>query len=189
MIAALLLSLSIFSAVDEETASDDEFTFYLTEFAQHELPKGDAMAQLITDRLVDATFNTANTASFKNHIQQLKVMAKANPIKADRFASLDTRLAAAFEEKLKAAQHKRLFYTAGGAVVGAIVGIPIGNFLSTSTSMGSRIMLISIPAAALAGAGAGYLLGGILEVPDYTYEPGTMTRDLDFLRSELEETN
>lgn len=187
MIEIFALTLSLLTGIDDELGDDLDFTFYLSEFATSELPKGDPMQQIIVDHLVESVFNTTREDTFQQHIRLLKSTAKSNPDKADRFSTLDSRLKVEFDKKMKEAKQKRLIYTAGGAVAGAVLGIPVGKMLSNATSMGSKILYLTVPAGALAGAGAGYLLGDLIAVPNYSYEPGTMTRDLELVQQEIEE--
>jgi hypothetical protein len=181
-----VLTTSLF-ATEDPSQKEDEFSFYFSEFTTHQLEKSEPMAKLIVQRLAQALFDTSSKSEFELRLRILRTALKTNPELFDRFMSLDARLRDEFDTRVKKAKEKRLLFAAGGTVVGALVGIPAGKLLSQSTSLGSKIIWITIPAGALAGGGAGFLLGDILEMPNYGYHDGDLRGDLDLDRKELED--
>ncbi len=168
-----LLALTAQNAPAE--SPDADFDFYVQELVAHELPDSDPMVPLIERGLVDAIFNTTKEAVFKDRLRKVHQLAREHPDRIERFDRLDRQFSQAFELKLKEAKRKRTIFTLGGAVAGAIVAIPVGRLISKST----QALLIAIPVGALVGAGAGYLLGDLVAMPDYSYEAGSLNTDLD----------
>src|SRR5262249_29461448 len=145
-----------------------DFDFYLQEMVSHELAPDAPMSRLIYEYLVEATFDTNSENVFKERLQRLAQAQQDHPDRMGRFQSLDRYLQREFEKKLKSAKTKRLIYAGAGAVIGALVAIPIGRAIHS----GAQSLLIAIPSGALVGAGVGFLLGNLLAMPHYTYESG-----------------
>lgn len=171
MIIAIAFALQIFASpqgdLDREL-TDVDFNFYLRELVDNELSSDSPMANLIYDYLVEATFDTTSESVFRSRIDALHRAQQENPDKIQRFLALDKRLARSFDKKMAESKTKRLLYAGAGAVVGALIAIPIGRAIQP----GMKVLLIAVPAGALLGAGAGYLLGDLLAMPNYTYESG-----------------
>ncbi len=184
MIAQILLGTAfLLSSPEDQSDATVAFDFYLNELTEHEMAADAPMARLIEKYLVEATFNTTSEAVFKDRLRRISKAYSQNPDKSERFRRLDSGFTVAFEQVIQKAKKKRIIYSAAGAVVGALVAIPVGRLISTS----SKFLLVSIPVGALAGAGAGFLLAQLIEMPDFSYERGLMSRDLqeidDFLSS------
>lgn len=170
---ALLLGLSLMSTAAEEFDGPNvDFDFYLKELVSHEMAADAPMAKLIRDYLAEAVFDTTSEKVFRDRLRQIQQSLQENPNRLDRFKSLDSALSRSFEARLESAKQKRLIYTAAGAVVGALVAIPVGRVIGGST----KALLIAIPSGALLGAGAGFLLGQLVAMPHYTYERGMVNR-------------
>lgn len=185
MIAQILLGTAfLLSSADEGSDSELAFDFYLNELIEHEMSVDAPMARLIERHLIAATFNTTDGDILKDRLRRLAEAYRDNPDKVDRFKRLDNGFAVAFEKLMKSAKQKRLIYTAAGAAIGAVVAIPISKAISGS----SKVLLLAVPLGALAGAGAGFLLGQIMAMPDFEYERGFFSRDLeeieDFISSQ-----
>ncbi|MBN8554493.1 MAG: hypothetical protein J0L93_03530 [Deltaproteobacteria bacterium] len=181
-----LLSVSVYAA-SEPIDNESEFGYYFNEFISHELDTTEPMAKLIVNRLAETIFDTTSKSEFEGRLRMLRSSLKAKPELLDRYMSLDARLRNEFDERIEKAKEKRMLYTVSGAVIGAVVGIPVGKVLSTSTSMGMKVMAITIPAGALTGAGAGFLLGQLIEMPHYDLQEGALMGDLDLMNKELQE--
>jgi len=151
MISEILLSITLcasaFSLENED--SDVEFNFYLKEMVDHAMAQDAPMASLIANYLVEATFDTTSDRVFKTRIRQISKTLEDHPDKIDRFQYLDGKFKRTFEKKVAAAKQKRLLYAASGAVVGAIIGIPVGKLAGG----GTKALFISVPSGALVGAG------------------------------------
>lgn len=160
----ILLCLQILAAEPQEETSD--FDFYLEELVSHELETNAPMSQLIIQNLSEAIFDTDSAEIFHSRIQALKNVFINNPRRADRFIALNRALEVAYSKKIKEAKRVRLIYTAAGVVVGALIGIPIGKAVGGS----GRILLITVPIAGSIGAGAGFLLGNLLALPEYEFD-------------------
>jgi hypothetical protein len=188
---AIVLSLAYLlsgASIDEAPTGDSNFDYYFGEFTTYEMKSDQPMGKLITERLAASMFDTTDEKTFRTRIQLLLNSEKENPDKTERYLKLDSYLSAQFESRLKEAKHKRLVYTAVGAVVGAVIAIPAGLMIGPKvTSMGTKVLLLTIPIGALAGAGAGFLLGNILAMPKYDYEPGVLSKDLKAYQNEIAE--
>ena len=86
---------------------------------------------------------------------------------------------------MKKAKKLRWYFTAGGVLAGMVVAFPIGKFIGKS----AKAIAIAIPVGAVLGGGAGFLLGDLLHMPDYYYEPGSVTDDLQLIYDELDDMN
>jgi len=171
--------------VDSENDKQSAFDFYLEELLAHEMSADAPMSRLIEDYLVEATFDTTSGDIFKDRLRKIQRAVKDRPDRIGRFQRLDDRFSDVFRAKLSEAKHQRMIYTAAGAVVGALVAIPVGRAINKS----AQVLWISIPAGAALGAGAGYLLGNLIVMPDYTYDPGTLNFDLKQIQDELSENS
>lgn len=174
MLIEMVLGLSLSLAADidvEKEEADAEFNFYLREMVVHQMSADAPMAELIFQSLVDATFNTTKESIFRERIHSLQKTLQDHPDKADRFDKLDREFTRVFQKKVDEAKKKRFIYAISGAVIGAVVGIPVGKAISST----SKILFITIPAGALLGAGAGFLLGNLLAMPQYSYESGMVS--------------
>ncbi len=141
---------------------DTEFGYYMGEFLTYAMPDDEPMANLITHRLVDTLFDSRNQKVFDERLMSMKTYSEKYPELLLRFEVLDDQLKTSLSSNIKESISKKYIYAAGGAVVGLLVGIPVGSALASHTTMGSRVLWLTIPAGALVGAGAGYLLGGLL---------------------------
>jgi len=181
LIAAFLFSLRLVSvwSADDHLSGDPAFDFYYGDFLNFDMKIEDPLAVLITHRLAEAVFSTTDGSEFKKRIQFLLDARQENPDKLDRFVKLDRILETEFDTRLKQAKQKRILYSEVGAVVGAIVAIPAGLLIGSQfSSLGAKVLLIAIPIGALSGAGAGFLLGDLLAIPHYHYEPGLLSKGL-----------
>lgn len=180
---ALSLALNFIADVQPDLGADSEseYAFYLSEMLNHSMPVDAPMAKLIEERLVETIFDSTDADVVKNRITALSTALKSRPELVERTIHLDRALTKAFDAKLAKAKTRRLIYAAGGAVVGALVAIPVGRLISTS----AQTLWISVPAGALVGAGAGFLLGHLVEMPDYRYELGGLNWDTHALREFL----
>lgn len=188
MIAQMLLSLAIgiSSPTLENEEADAAFNFYLKEMVQHAMAVDAPMANLIEKYLVEATFDTTSESVFKTRLRAIQATLEDHPDKIDRFQNLDSKFQRAFDKKISAGKQKRLIYTAAGAAagaaIGAVIGVPVGKAMGT----GTKALFISVPTGALVGAGAGFLLGDIVAMPDYSYERGSVDWDLKEIEDEVE---
>lgn len=181
MIGALIVAASAWLL----PSAPEDFDFYLGELVTHELSADDKMSILINERLAESIFETSDEAIFKQRLTALHAALEKNPSKLDRFNDLDRRLSAVFAERVRQGKRVRLLYAAGGAVLGALVAIPIARLASTSRTA----LFIAIPAGVLGGAGAGYLLGQMIGMPHYDLEGSLFNKDLEFMNTELEGEN
>jgi len=185
----LFLALSFCSsglfAGSEEWESASEFDFYFSEFFFHEMDRKNPMSELIMERLAESFFDTTSADVFKTRLDLLKTEATLHPDKLDRLIFLDRELQSQYARRLEKAKSKRWLYAGGGAVVGALLGIPAGKLLGGT--LGNKALWISIPAGALLGGGAGFLLGNLLEMPPYEYASGMINRDLHLMDDILED--
>lgn len=154
--------------------TDASYDYYKTEFEIHFLESKDPMAKLIDLRLADSIFDTTSETEFLSRLRELKRLVQENPERVGSLKRLDAYLQRRFEEKMKSAKKKRWLYAAGGAVVGALIAIPIAKAIN-----GKNILWIAVPSGALAGGGLGFLLGHLLEVPKYSYTSQVLTEDID----------
>lgn len=162
---------------------NEDFDYYYLEFTENFFKTDHKALDLIEDGLVQAMFSTTDAETFKEYIHLLHQAALQHPERFVLYDNLDFKLQKEFQIRLKAVQQKKIIYSVVGAVVGAVVAIPIGKHFVAKT--GAKLLWLSIPAAALAGAGAGYLLADLLYSPDYHYDEGSLTRDLDLYREEI----
>ena len=63
-----------------------------------------------------------------------------------------------------------------------MVAFPIGKMIA-----GGRYLLLALPAGALAGAGAGFLLSDLINMPHYQYSEGDLTDDVRAKLNELDD--
>lgn len=178
------LAAVLLIALPSADSGPSSFDYYLGELVTCKLPPESPMLKLIVERLAESAFETSDEATFYHQLRLLKSTAHENPDKIESFIKLDRRLQAIFKERLQKAKTKRLIYTGVGAVAGAVLGVPAGKWLGSN--IGSKILWITVPAGALAGAGAGFLLGNILAMPDYAYDSYMETGDLDQINEEIE---
>ncbi len=178
-IFAVSFCLTASPPLDEARTGSDSFDYYFGEFKAFEMPASDSMAKLITRRLSESLFETNSSEKFYERLRSLKDFLRHHPEKVERLIDLDRLLQRDFEARLKKAKTKRYLYSASGAIVGALVGLPIGNVF------GNKLIWIAVPAGLIVGASAGFLLGSVLEIPDYTYDAGTLTNDLELIEEGL----
>lgn len=184
----LALALSVnFSTPDsswDDWENDQEFNFYLGEFAENRFEDGSSYQRLLEERLSAATLKTTRESVFKNRLRQLQEAYRRYPETQLRFQRLDELLQDGFSEKLKKAKRIRWISATGGAVIGALVAIPIGK--SMGSSLAGKALYIAIPIGALSGAGLGFLLGDIFAMPDYRYEDLGVSSDIESGLREIE---
>lgn len=180
LVAQTLLSLCLLSFSPE--TGDENFDFYLGELIVSELEDNDPMHRLMVDYLVESVFSSNDQSEFSTKVNAIRETSREYPERMLRFRSLDRKLQKAFDEKIKRAQKKRWLYTAGGAVMGAVIGFPIGKAMGGS----APLLWLTIPTGALAGGGAGYLLGKIILMPDYQYETGMINGDVENILDDLD---
>lgn len=175
---AFALSLTAYP----DSTGNPDFDFYLGELIEDEREDKDPTHKLVAGYLAEAILQANSNEDFQNYLQVLNQAVREHPERHRRFRQLDRALQTGFQEKLKAAKKKRLIYAASGAIIGALVGIPVGRMLNSS-----KLIWISIPAGALAGGGLGFLLGNLIAKPDYEYEAGSIhgTHDLDAIADKL----
>jgi hypothetical protein len=177
MMKSLLMALQIF-AVEPAADQTSDFDFYLEELVSHELATSAPMSQLIIQNLATAIFDTDSAEVFYSRIAKLKESFRDNPRRAERFVALNQALQRAFDVKLQEAKRLRVIYSAAGAIVGALIGIPVGKAIGSS----NKVLLLTIPVASAVGGGAGFLMGNLMVMPDYEFD----SRALDFQMNELE---
>lgn len=161
--SSLLIGLSL--QVWDNYEEDEKFNFYLGEFAENKFEESDSAHFYIEKRLAESMFDTNNASQFKSRLRRLQTAFRHYPDQVLRFQRLDDQLSDIFESKLQRAKRIRWLSAAGGAVVGALVAVPVGRAIG-----GGKALLIAVPAGALAGAGAGFLLADLLTMPDYAYD-------------------
>ncbi len=166
-----LLALAIFFSGSSDTA----FEFYLKEFESNYLTKDDPMLKLIENRLAESVFETSDQAEFQRRLSRISELYRLRTDHAQSFKRLDRALKREFEDRLHKAKRRRWLYAAGGALVGALVSIPIAKAISAQSSA----LWIAIPVGALSGAGAGFLLGNLMETPKYSYASGMLSGDIE----------
>lgn len=177
MMQSLLMALQVF-AVEPAAEQASDFDFYLEELVSHELATSAPMSQLIIQNLAAAIFDTDSAEIFYGRIAKLKESFRNNPRRAERFVALNQALQRAFDAKLQEAKRLRVIYSAAGAVVGALIGIPVGKAIGST----NKILLLTIPLGSAIGGGAGFLMGNLMAMPEYEFDSGA----LDFQLNELE---
>jgi hypothetical protein len=184
-IQSLLISLPLLLEPPHAPTSDEtEFGYYFGELMTYGGEESHPMVNLITTRLSEALFQSESTTVFQERVRLIKRSAEDYPELAPRFAKLDTHLQKSLGKRVQSAKGKRLIYAATGAVIGALVGIPIGKLIAAHSTLGQKVLWIAIPSGALLGAGAGYLLGGILEAQKLA-DANLLSRDLTSMQEEL----
>lgn len=183
--AALVMGIppSLLSESDESN-----FGYYSGDFLTYAMSEDDPLAMLIHKRLAESLFESNNSQTFTSRLRFLKQISEQYPELRLRFSILDEELQMHLNQKLKQGKNKRLIYSAAGSLLGALVAIPIGKTLASSSSLGTKVWWLSIPAGALVGAGAGYLLSGILQ-SEKEIESQLRSRDLQNIRRELKDSN
>lgn len=164
-------------------ADTQAFEFYIWEYETHYLTEEDPLALLIERHLAESVFDTTSKSTFEARLKRLQALIAQRPDRLESLRRLDQYLQQAFDVRLKRAKNQRWLYAAGGALVGALIAIPMGRLVSSS----AQTLWISVPIGALAGAGAGFLLGELLTVPRYAYTSGLLERDLEISIDEIEE--
>lgn len=182
LVLSSFLLISFSSALWDNYEQDQSFHFYLGEFVENKLPENHPMLSFIEDSLAEEMFNTNNSQLFKERIRKIQAAYRSNPNYITRFDQLDRRLEDTFQEKLKRAKRIRWLSAAGGAIIGALIAIPVGKQIN------SKALWIAVPTAALAGGGLGYLLADLLAMPDYDYSDVPISSDLEMGLADLEET-
>jgi len=173
---SILLSLHLLTSAVAEDSSD--FDFYLEELVSHELDAEAPMSQLIVQNLAESIFDTESEKVFQARLQRLRTAFSDHPRRAERFVTLHRALEKVYAAKIKEAKRLRMIYSGAGAVVGALIGIPVVKSLGGST----KLLLITVPLGAAAGGGAGFLLGNLLAMPDYEFDSTVLDfqlRDID----------
>lgn len=177
MIVALSFWL-VSACVDTETNDlGTGFDYYLGEFLQNHLEDNHAMHRLIEEGLATSLFDSNDKQIFYKKIQCLQDAYQERPDLSRRFKRLDGRMQREFQARLEAAKERRWIATAIGVGAGALIGIPIGYALKSR--LGAQALWISIPATALAGGATGFLLGDLLYVPAFSYQPQFSEREFD----------
>lgn len=175
MLALLTLSLT-------QADGSESFEFYLGELVTNRLDAKHGMIPLIERGIIESIFESHEKVVFLQRLNDLQIALQKHPELYQNFVQIDRGMAREFEERLAKAKRKRLYYSAGGVLVGALVGIPIGKAFG-----GGKALWISIPASALAGGGAGFLLGDLLAMPKYEFLRGQLVEDLEFELEQLED--
>jgi hypothetical protein len=173
----------------EDVTGNEAFDFYFGEFILHELEGRHGMRRIIEEGLAKAVFSTNDSDQFYRFLHVLKEAMLEHPERLKSFQRLDRLMGLEFEIRMKKAKRMRWLYTAGGALAGALIAIPVGKVLSNTTKLGRAALVIAIPSGILAGGGAGFLLGHLLAVPHYQYEAGDLSEDIGFHLDELEALN
>jgi hypothetical protein len=173
----------IIGAASSSQASDLDFEYYFKEYQSHYLEDSDPMIKLIERRLAESIFNTSQETEFKRRIHSIQSLVDERPESAQSLRRLNRLLQEEFSDRLKRARQKRWIYTAGGSLVGALIAIPIARGIQA----GTQALWIAIPAGALAGGGLGFLLGHLLEMPQYEYSSTLITEDLDQALQSIED--
>ena len=171
-----LLSLAlIFGSSGLLRADDLSFEYYFKEYQTHFLEDSDPMIKLIERRLAESLFETNQETEFKRRLSLIQSLIDERPEKSKSLRRLNRLMQEQFSDRLTRAKQKRWLYAAGGALVGALIAIPIAKGLNAS----SQTLWIAVPSGALAGGGMGFLLGHLLEMPKYEYSSTLITEDLD----------
>jgi Txe/YoeB family toxin of Txe-Axe toxin-antitoxin module len=185
-IQSLALFLTALSGPPEvPTIEESEFAYYFGEFVTYSMEDANAMSRLITDRLADSLFQSETNETLQTRLKLIKNTSQEYPELVGRFAKLDARLQTTFNARVTKSKSHKLIYTAAGALVGAIIGFPAGKLLSNHSALGTKMLWITVPAGALVGAGAGYLLSGLIEKPDSSHSSNLMSKDLETIEAEL----
>ncbi|PIR22195.1 MAG: hypothetical protein COV44_09265 [Deltaproteobacteria bacterium CG11_big_fil_rev_8_21_14_0_20_45_16] len=177
----LFASLSTLSPQLGPTDSD-AFNLYYIEFTENYLEPKHGMKNIIEKSLAEAVFSSNDETQFKNFIRLLKNASESAPERNKDFRRLDRLLATEFETRMENAKSIRWIYSAAGAIAGAVVAFPIGKMVA-----GGRYLLLALPAGALAGAGAGFLLSDLINMPHYRYSEGDLTDDVNSKLNELDD--
>jgi hypothetical protein len=164
--------------------ADAEFNFYLGEFLENHLDEFHPLQVLIEDRLVESFFSSTNEKLFRERLKKLNAAFENNPSALLKFEILNQALQEAFREKVAKAKRTRWIMTTSGAVIGALIAIPIGRWVGPTT-LGPALAL-SIPVGALSGAGAGFLLSELLYMPRYRFDGLNVTADISLALEDLE---
>ncbi|MDB5038278.1 MAG: hypothetical protein JWQ35_1806 [Bacteriovoracaceae bacterium] len=185
-IQSLLLALPLISQSPPDVPNDEtEFGYYYGEFLTYAMADDQPMAKLITDRLAESLFQASSSKELQDRLKLLKTSAREHPELLGRFVNLDTKMKRSFTGRVSKSKQKRLLYTVGGAVVGAIIGLPVGKLISAHTTLGIKVLWIAVPAGALLGAGAGFLLSQILDMPENIQSSDFLSKDLESIREEI----
>lgn len=190
LILSLFLLLGLTSFAYAKDSASDDFEFYLGEFLQNELQDQHAMKKIIREGLVQSILSASSESEFRQFIVRLQEGLRQYPDRRQEFERLDRSLDREFKDLIQKGKRKRWLYAAGGAVVGAIIGVPIGKGLSSK--LGTKIIYLTIPLAAVAGGSMGFLLGDYLSLPSYSLKKGAFLDDLRYseeLRENLEINN
>jgi hypothetical protein len=164
-------------------SSTDSFEYYFKDYALHHLEDKDPLAKLIEERLAESIFDTTSELEFKNRIRAIQQLLEDRPERAQSLRRLNRLLEKNFQEKLSRAKQRRWLYSAAGAVVGALVALPISKSMSTH----AQTLWIALPVGALAGGGLGFLLAHLIEMPKYEYTSALISSDFDHSLNEIED--
>lgn len=138
-------------------AAPESFEYYWEEFLTNELEAKDPMALLISERLAESLFDAKDEEEFLRLSDQMRATLKQRPDKAAHAVYLNNCLHREFTKRLQKQNQRKKIYSAAGAVVGTLVAIPAGHFLSKK--FGNRLFWLVVPAGAVAGFGAGWFFG------------------------------
>jgi hypothetical protein len=182
VIGALLCFLSQLSTLSASELPAD-FDFYFEDFKTHQLNVKDPLTQLIHRGLAESLFNAKNEVEFLRLSHLLRSELEKNPHRSEHFYSLEQALQWEFEVRLAKAKERKIIYSASGAVVGVLVGIPAGYFLSKH--FGQRLFWLLVPVTALAGAGAGFFFADIRHGLPEEFGSNIFNEDLKQIQEEL----
>lgn len=185
-IQSLVLLLPMVTEPPEVPINEEnEFGYYYGEFMTYGMEDTHPMSRLITDRLAESVFQSEDKDTLQARLRLLKKSSSDYPELVTRFAKLDERMQRSFTTRVTKAKSNKLLYTAAGALIGAVIGLPVGKLIATHTTLGMRVLWITVPAGAIAGGGAGYLLSDLLERPEKVQSSDLLSKDLQTIEAEL----
>lgn len=178
-----LLSLPL--ALESEVVTEEsDFGYYFGEFLTYAMEDQQPLSRLIIDRLAESVFQSETKEGLQSRLRLIKRTAENSPELATRFAYLDQKLRTSFNTRVSKSKNHQMLYTTTGAVIGAVIGLPVGKLISSHTSLGLKVLWITVPATALLGTGAGYLLSELIDSPESAQPSDLLSKDLQSIETD-----
>ncbi len=187
IIESLLVALTISSTgmIDQV---DSDFSYYMGELQEQKFANDHPMLKLIVSRLAESVFDTASSSVLSQRLYEIKKLQESRPDLNGVFNQLDGELQKILKKKVAEGRETRLLYSITGAVVGAIIAIPISKKLVSGgvITPDARALRIAVPSAALAGGTAGYLLGDLVHLSGLRQADQALKTEFDIRTAEIE---